>query len=75
VKALQDVGLEQEVLGIGIPVDKRAIHTGINTVNQQFYGKDGEVIYSISRGLLNKKMVDLAEKAGVEFFFEKKFGM
>lgn len=72
VKALQDVGLEQEVLGIGIPVDKRAIHTGINTVNQQFYGKDGEVIYSISRGLLNKKMVDLAEKAGVEFFFEKK---
>jgi kynurenine 3-monooxygenase len=72
VKALRDVGLDQEVLGIGIPVEKRAIHTGLDTVNEQYYGKDGEVIYSLSRGLLNKKMVDLAEKAGVEFFFEEK---
>ncbi|WP_298394466.1 NAD(P)/FAD-dependent oxidoreductase [Flavobacterium sp.] len=72
VKALTDVGLEKEVLGIGIPVEKRAIHVGENTVNEQFYGKDGEVIYSLSRGLLNKKMVDLAEQAGVEFFFEEK---
>ena len=72
VKALRDVGLDQEVLGIGIPVEKRAIHTGSDTVNEQFYGKDGEVIYSLSRGLLNKKMVDLAEKAGVEFFFGEK---
>jgi kynurenine 3-monooxygenase len=72
VRALSDVGLEKEVLGIGIPVEKRAIHVGENTVNEQFYGKDGEVIYSLSRGLLNKKMVDLAEKAGVEFFFEEK---
>ncbi|NMH25125.1 FAD-dependent oxidoreductase [Flavobacterium solisilvae] len=72
IKALKDVGLEDEVLGIGIPVEKRAIHTGIDTVNEQFYGKDGEVIYSLSRGLLNKKMVDLAEQAGVEFFFEQK---
>lgn len=72
VKTLRDVGLDDEVLGIGIPVEKRAIHTEGNIVNEQFYGKDGEVIYSLSRGLLNKKMVDLAEKAGVEFFFEEK---
>jgi kynurenine 3-monooxygenase len=72
VKTLRDVGLDDEVLGIGIPVDKRAIHVGTDMVNEQYYGKDGEVIYSISRGLLNKKMVDLAEKAGVEFFFEQK---
>ena len=72
IKTLQDVGLENEVLSIGIPVDRRAIHIGKDKVNEQFYGKNGEVIYSISRGLLNKKMVDLAEKAGVEFFFEEK---
>lgn len=72
IKTLKDVGLEEEVLGIGIPVEKRAIHTGNDTVNEQFYGKDGEVIYSLSRGLLNKKMVDLAQQAGVEFFFEQK---
>lgn len=72
IKALQDIGLEKEILDIGIPVEKRAIHTGIHTVTNQFYGKKGEVIYSISRGLLNKRMVDLAAKAGVNFFFESK---
>lgn len=72
LKTLQDVGIDSEVLKIGIPVEKRAIHTGISNVNEQYYGKDGEVIYSLSRGLLNKKMVDLAEEAGVEFFFEEK---
>lgn len=72
LKTLKDVGIDSEVLKIGIPVEKRAIHTGTNNVNEQYYGKDGEVIYSLSRGLLNKKMVDLAEKEGVEFFFEKK---
>lgn len=72
IKTLKNVGLEDEILGIGIPVEKRAIHTGTDRVTNQFYGLDGEVIYSISRGLLNKKMVDLAEQAGVEFFFESK---
>lgn len=72
VKALQDVGLEKEILDIGIPVEKRCIHTDANIINYQFYGNDGEVIYSLSRGKLNKKMVDLAEKEGVEFFFNEK---
>ena len=70
--ALKHVGLEKAILAIGIPVEKRAIHTNSNSVANQYYGKEGEVIYSISRGLLNKKMVDLAEKEGVSFFFERK---
>jgi kynurenine 3-monooxygenase len=72
LKTLKDVGLDHEILNIGIPVDKRCIHTGTDTLTYQSYGKDGEVIYSLSRGLLNKKMVDLAEREGVEFFFEEK---
>lgn len=72
ITALKHVGLEKEILAIGIPVEKRAIHTNSNSVANQYYGKEGEVIYSISRGLLNKKMVDLAEKEGVSFFFERK---
>jgi kynurenine 3-monooxygenase len=31
-----------------------------------------ESIYSISRGILNRKMIDLAENAGAEFFLNKK---
>lgn len=70
-KALKDIGLDDEIKKIGIPVDKRAIHTG-DKLNYQYYGKDGEAIFSLSRGLLNRKMIDLAEEAGVEFFFDHK---
>jgi kynurenine 3-monooxygenase len=41
-------------------------------MNYQPYGKEGESIYSISRGTLNRKMIDLAEAAGAEFFFEQR---
>jgi kynurenine 3-monooxygenase len=68
-RALDEVGLGDEIRKLAIPMDKRAIHVG-QTLNYQYYGKDGESIYSISRGLLNRKMVDLAEAEGVEFFFE-----
>ena len=71
-KAMKDVGLENEIRKIGIPVDKRAIHLKDEKLNYQYYGKDGEAIFSLSRGVLNRKMIDLAEAVGVEFFFEHK---
>ena len=70
-KALDGVGIGEEVRAIAIPMDKRAIHLG-DKINFQNYGKEGESIYSISRGTLNRKMIDLAEAAGAEFFFEQK---
>jgi len=70
-KALDAVGVGDDVRAIAIPMDKRAIHM-VDKVNFQHYGKDGESIYSISRGTLNRKMIDLAEQAGAEFYFEKK---
>jgi kynurenine 3-monooxygenase len=71
-KALANLGLDDEIKKIGIPVDKRAIHIEKDTINYQYYGKEGETIYSLSRGILNRKMIDLAENEGVEFFFEQK---
>ena len=70
-KALDGVGVGDAVRQIAIPMDKRAIHL-VDKVNFQAYGQEGEAIYSISRGLLNRKMIDLAEDAGAEFFFEQK---
>ncbi len=70
-KALDGVGIGDEVRAIAIAMDKRAIHVA-DKINFQHYGKDGESIYSISRGTLNRKMIDLAEAAGAEFFFEQK---
>lgn len=71
-KAMKDVGLEQEIQKIGIPVDKRAIHLKDGKLNYQYYGKEGEAIFSLSRGVLNRRMIDLAEEAGAEFFFNRK---
>lgn len=71
-KALREVGIEEEIKKIAIPLDKRAMHVVGQEEYYQKYGKDGEAIWSISRGVLNKKMIDLAENAGVTFRFEEK---
>ena len=71
-KALKDIGIAEEIKKIGLPMDKRAIHMMDQSLHFQKYGKDGESIYSLSRGVLNRKMIDLAEKEGVQFNFEQK---
>jgi kynurenine 3-monooxygenase len=69
---MEDVGLDDEIRKIGIPVDKRAIHLNDGKLNTQYYGKDGEAIFSLSRGVLNRRMIDLAEEEGVVFYFDHK---
>lgn len=71
-KTLEDIDLEDEIRKIGIPVDKRGIHLKDGTFTTQYYGKEGEAIFSLSRGVLNRRMIDLAEEAGVEFMFNRK---
>lgn len=71
-KSLQAVGIEEAVKKIAIPLYKRAMHVIDTPVYFQKYGKDNEAIWSISRGILNRKMIDLAEDAGVDFKFNEK---
>ncbi|MEK6151694.1 NAD(P)/FAD-dependent oxidoreductase [Flavobacteriaceae bacterium 3-367] len=70
--SLREVGIEEEIKEIAIPLDKRAMHVNGKPMYFQKYGKEGEAIWSISRGVLNRKMIDLAEAAGVDFHFEEK---
>ena len=70
--ALREAGIEEEIRKLAIPLYQRAMHVNDEPVYFQKYGKEGEAIYSISRGVLNRKMIDLAEAAGVEFRFEEK---
>ena len=70
--ALREVGIEDEIRQIALPLHKRAMHVIGKPVYDQHYGKEGEAIYSISRGVLNRKMIDLAEKEGATFKFEEK---
>jgi kynurenine 3-monooxygenase len=69
-KALEDIGLHHEINKIGIPVYRRGIHLQDGSYTTQNYGKEGEAILSLSRGVLNRRMIDLAEEVGVAFFFE-----
>ncbi len=71
-RALDDLGLGDEIRKIGIPMEKRAIHLVGQPLNYQYYGNEGESIFSISRGVLNREMINLAETEGVDFFFESK---
>lgn len=69
---LRSVGIEKQVKKLAIPLDKRAMHVVGQPEYYQKYGKEGEAIWSISRGVLNRKMIDLAESDGVTFKFEEK---
>lgn len=71
-KALREVGIEGEIKKLGIPLDKRSIHLVGQEAYFQYYGKGKEAIWSISRGVLNRKMIDLAEDGGAKFYFDSK---
>ena len=72
IKALEEVGVMDEIRKIAIPMHGRFIHNADGTTAFQPYGKQGQFINSVSRGDLNKKLMDLAEKNGVEIFFNEK---
>ncbi|MCE2611453.1 FAD-dependent monooxygenase [Flavobacteriaceae bacterium D16] len=71
-KALREVGIEKQIKEIAIPLYRRALHVKDKPMYYQDYGKEGEAIWSISRGVLNRKMIDLAEAEGVSFRFDEK---
>lgn len=71
-KALDLAGLRKEISEIAIPMHGRQLHLGDGTEVFQPYGKNQEAIYAVSRGELNKKLIDLAEKNGVTIHFNHK---
>ena len=72
IKALEEVGIMDDIRKICIPMHGRYIHNADGTTAYQAYGNDGQYINSVSRGDLNRKLMDLAELNGVNINFEKK---
>jgi kynurenine 3-monooxygenase len=72
IKALEEVGIMDDIKKIAIPMHGRYIHNADGTTAFQPYGNEGQFINSVSRGELNKKLMDLAEKNGAEIFFNQK---
>lgn len=72
ILALKEVGILEDVMKIAIAMPGRAIHTQDGQIVFQPYGKEGQAINSVSRGALNIKLIDLAEREGVKVFFNQK---
>ena len=70
--ALEKAGIKDLFDQIAIPMTGREIHQANGEINFQAYGKNDEAIYSISRGELNRQLMNLAEKAGTVFHFNHK---
>jgi len=73
--ALAKAGITEDILGISIPMRGRMVHPLGGGVNFQPYSPDYEQVslYSVSRGVLNMKLIDIAEKTpGINFHFDSK---
>ena len=63
-KAFHTVGIDTEIEEIAIPMYGRMMHDLRGNLTFQPYAKEGQAIYSVSRGGINAKMMDIAEKEG-----------
>lgn len=72
-KALDLIGMRHEIEKIAIPMYGRMIHDLDGNTSLQPYGKEGQAIYSVSRGDLNTALLQKAETDfGVELYFDWK---
>jgi len=63
-KAFETVGVADEVRKFAIPMYGRTMHDLDGNLTYQPYGQEGQAIYSVSRGGINAKMMDIAQQKG-----------
>jgi len=72
-KALKSAGIDGDIKDIAIPMYKRCMHAVDGTLSYQDYGKEGQAIYSVPRGGLNQKLMNLGENyPDIKYNFNKK---
>lgn len=72
-QALSLCGLSEQVKSFSIPMYVRTMHDKEGNLTRQPYGRDNEAIYSVSRGELNKLLLNKAEQdADVTLRFSEK---
>lgn len=73
IHALKEVGLEEKILQLAIPMKGRMVHSIKGELSFHPYGKnENEVINAISRAELNKALLDEAERHGVVIHFNQR---
>ncbi|MBL7916014.1 MAG: FAD-dependent monooxygenase [Bacteroidia bacterium] len=71
-RGLNGVGLSDAVRKVAIPMAGRMIHHQDGNINYQAYGKEGQAIYSVSRGGLNCVLMDESEKSGATIHYNER---
>ncbi len=70
-KAIEKAGIREKIEKVAIPMPGRMMHSMAGELTFQAYGKEGEAIYSVSRGGLNLELLNIAASfPNVEFFFD-----
>lgn len=70
-KAIEKAGIREKIEKVAIPMPGRMMHSTTGDLTFQPYGKEGEAIYSVSRGGLNLELLHIAGSfPNVEFFFD-----
>ncbi len=72
IKALEEVGIMDSIRKIAIPMHGRQMHQTDGGLVNQPYGKEGQFINSVSRGELNRTLMDLAEAHQVNICFNER---
>ena len=71
-KALDTVGISDDIRKIAIPMYGRTIHNEEGETSFHAYGINNQAIYSVSRGAINCKLMDIAERTGkTKFLFNE----
>jgi len=73
INALSKVGLVNDILNISIPMKGRMMHSVKGELAYQAYGREDQMIYSVSRGQLNIKLLQLADQyPNIHMYFDHK---
>jgi kynurenine 3-monooxygenase len=72
IKALEEIGVAEEVKKVAIPMHGRMMHDIKGNLSFLAYGKQGQFINSISRSGLNIVLMNEAEKSGVNIYFDER---
>lgn len=72
IRALEEVGLADELKKVAIPMHGRMMHDKQGNLSSFAYGKEGQFINSVSRSELNIVLMNEAERLGVKIKFDQR---
>jgi len=61
-RGLEGAGIHDEISKVALPMTGRLMHAIDGSLTYQPYGKEGQAIFSVSRGLLNQSLLNCADQ-------------